>query len=461
MSEVHYIRPNDAEPVYSPESEQMVLGAILLDQQVIGKVITAGGDALFSDPVHADIFRTALERDRAGQLVSPVTITEAMRGHAGLNEVATGYLARLAGSSPGPSSIPGYLSLLADLRRKREIGAAMQEAQKAIASGDMGADHIAARLEAALMASEPAGGDGPVSMLKAVTGAMEQARSAYAGESAGVHTGIGRLDKILGGLYPGDLVYLGGRPSMGKTAVGLCVALNAARQGNRIAIASLEMTPEAMAMRALSEQTSRQCEAVTYSSMRRGEMHDAQVASLRQAAGVVAELPITFLPRQYNDIGALTAGVKQIARTGDLHLVIVDYLQLMRSGVRGNTNEQVSDISKSLKALAMQLGVPVLALSQLSRAVEQRQDKRPVLSDLRDSGSIEQDADSVMFCYRDEYYLEREEPDISDPEAHEAWRAAMKRARNRLEIVVAKQRQGEIGTARVFCNPAINVIWED
>lgn len=248
---------------------------------------------------------------------------------------------------------------------------------------------------------------------------------------------------------------------MGKTAAALSMALNAGRAGRSVAIASLEMTPEAMAMRALSEATANGGKAVEYKSMRRGDLSDFQVASLRASVAAVRDLPITFLPRQYNDVGALMAGVKQVARSTDLKLVIVDYLQLMRSAIRGNTNEQVSDISKSLKSLAMQLNVPVLALSQLSRAVESRNDKRPQLSDLRDSGSIEQDADAVMFCYRHEYYLEREEPNFDELERHAKWQGAMEKARNRLDIIVAKQRQGDIGTARVRCNPALNLIWED
>lgn len=466
MSEanVSYIRPASETGVYNLEAEQALLGALMLAPELVGRVVNAGGAELFADPVHADTFRTIAEKDRQGQLVSPVTVGDAMRAHGGLVDLGgPGYLARLAGAAPASASISGYITMLADLRRKRDISTAAANAQSAIAEGKDDADRIAATLEAALIASEPAGGTGPVSMLRAVTGAMDQIKAAYTGDDGGaVRTGIGRLDNILGALYPGDLIYLGGRPAMGKTSLALSIALNVARSGRGVAIASLEMTPEAMAMRALSEQTSHLRTAVYYTSMRRGDLHEPQVEATQAAARSVAELPISFLPRQYNDIGALSAGVKQVARTSDLGLVIVDYLQLMRSSLsRGNANEHVSDISKSLKALSMQVNVPVIALSQLSRAVENREDKRPQLSDLRDSGSIEQDADAVLFCYRDEYYLEREEPDHGEVEAHEAWRSSMERARNRLEIIVAKQRQGAIGTARVRCNPALNIVWED
>ena len=173
-------------------------------------------------------------------------------------------------------------------------------------------------------------------------------------------------------------------------------------------------------------------------------------------------LPITFLPRQYSDIGALFAGARQVQRAmgGGMRLLIVDYAQLLRSQAKGRY-EQITEISIALKALSGQLNVPVIALSQLSRQVEQRDDKRPILSDLRESGQLEQDADAVLFCYRDEYYLEREKPEDYDFDALGDWQAAMERVRNRLEIIVAKQRQGATGTAVVRFNPAINLVWEE
>jgi len=462
VSEIQRLQPLPDIPLPACiEAEQQVLGMLLLGNGGMSLVINKGGTELFADPVHQRIFEVMLAKHKDNHLVSVVTINDIMRADDGLKELGGGgYLIRLAGSSTSISTLNDYLIILADWRRKRDILAAMNEAQQAITVGDP-ADHIAARLESALIASEPAGAQGPVSMLKAVTNAMEQIKAAYDGDEGNtVRTGIGKLDDIIGAFHPGDLIYLGGRPSMGKTGVAMAIGLNVSRAGHGVAIASLEMTPDGMAMRAISEQTAQQGNAVEYSTMRRGDLSEIHVKSLRQAASLVADLPIDFLPRQYNDIGALSAGIKQVARRGKLRLVIVDYLQLIRSSVRGNTNEQVSDISKSLKALAMQLEVPILALSQLSRAVEQREDKRPQLSDLRDSGSIEQDADTVMFCYRPEYYLERSKPREDDTDEVAEWHAAMKKVRNRLDIIVAKQRAGAIGTAHVRFNPALNLIWE-
>jgi replicative DNA helicase len=449
---------------YRTEAEQAVLGLLLLNGALCGRAIRAGGEGLFFDPIHAEIFRVIADKDRAGDLVSPVTVSATMGDHDGLSQLGGGaYIARLAGASPAPSSLKGYIELLADLSHKRRIGDLLADAQAAIARGEDAASHIAARLEAGLIAQAPPESAGPVSMLRAVTGAVEQVRAAYEGDGdAVVRSGIAALDQIVSGFYPGELILVGGRPSMGKTGVALSLALNAAREGHGVCIASLEMNPEALALRALSEQTAQQADAVSYANMRRGAINEAQVASIQAAAKAIADLPITFLPRQFADIGALMAGAKQVQRAMDenLRLMIVDYAQLLTA--KGETRyEQITRISNALKHLAGQLNVPVIALSQLSRAVENREDKRPIMSDLRESGQLEQDADTVLFCYRDEYYVERSKP--SDHEAvdkHELWNAAMKKARNRLEIIVAKQRQGSIGTAHVFFNPAINRIWE-
>jgi len=447
---------------FNPDVEQLVLGALMMRPARCATVLASGGTELFHDPLHAAILDVILAKDRAGDLVSPVTVAEAMRGRDMSAVGGLGYIARLAGMSSGASSDSGYVAILADLRRKRSIAAAITDATAAMARGEDSADIIAGRLEAALVASEGhTGGRGPVSMLAAVTTAMQQTLAAYQGEaSTAVKTGIHALDAIISGLYPGELVLLGGRPSMGKTALALSIALNAARAGHGVCIASLEMNPEAMALRALAEATAHVGNAVYYNRMRRGDMSEPQMRTLVECAQHVARLPITFLSREHSDIGALVAGAKQAHRTmdGGLRLLVVDYAQLLKAPGKGRY-EQVTEISIALKMLSGQLNVPVLALSQLSRQLESRDDKRPMLSDLRESGQLEQDADAVLFCYRDEYYLEREKPQKA--EAIEAWQACLDRARNRMEIIVAKQRQGEVRTAHVRFAAATNMIWED
>lgn len=453
------------EEPYNIEAEQVILGGLLLARGTVGAVVGHGGADLFFDPVHADIFRIISERDKQGLVVSPVALGEVMRNHEGLAPLGgPGYFARLAGAYMA-ESFDECLSLASEAMAKRGLLAAMQQAQAALIRGEEQASAIAAQLEAALMgAVQYRDRSRPVSMLKAVSCALEAAYEAYNGETPSlVPSGIGALDDLIGGFSSGQMILIGGRPSMGKTGVALSVALNAARAGHGVIIVSLEMTPESMALRAISEQTSHGRNAVAYSDLFRGQVDEAGMRSATDAAREVARLPIQFLPRDYADIASMSAGIKQARKLlppDRMPLVVVDYAQLLRSPAKSRY-EQITEISIALKALAMRHELPVIALSQLSRAVEQRDDKRPMLSDLRESGQLEQDADTIMFCYRDEYYLERERP---DPDARgeilAAYEDALYASRNKLEIIVAKQRQGAIGTAHVRFNPALNLIWE-
>lgn len=451
-------------PPHSTEGEQAVLGLILLDGSRIGKAVSAGGVNLFLDPVHAEIFRIAVQMDRDGNLIDVTTVAAAMAGHPGLDSLGgIRYLSSLAINARSPSMLAGLLDFLADQSKKRHILEVIQATQAAIAGGEEDGDQIVARLEAALAAFGTEKRAGPVSMMKAVAIAMEQIEAARLGEATYVvRSGIAALDRIIPGFYPGELILIGGRPSMGKTAVALSFALNMARAGQGVCIVSLEMNPEALAMRAVSEQTAVQNAALPYAHMRQGSLDGEQRTNMLTAAKIVADLPITFLPRNFSDIGALIYGVKRVQRAmnGNLRLLIVDYAQLLKTEGRSRY-EQITATSLALKALAGQLNIPVIALSQLSRAVEQREDKRPTLADLRESGQLEQDADTVMFCYRDEYYLERMRPAEHELEATATWLRAMNTAHSRLDIIVAKQRQGEIGTATMRFDPAVNRIWED
>lgn len=460
MREVTHLRPDTAP--FSVEAEQQLLGSFLLMSQApvgdaFAKAMRNGAEDLFYDPMHRRVFEVMATKYKAGELVSPVTVAEVMR--ADLGDVGgPSYLARLAGVA-SPHSADGYVALLSDLRWKRQLVAVISEAQAAITGGEDAAT-IAGRIEAGLIASQGSAKAGPVSMSKAVAIALHQIAAAYRGDDdAMVKSGFPALDEIVPGFYPGELILLGGRPSMGKTAVALGIALNAARKGHGVCIASLEMNPEAMAMRAISEATAHAGRSVHYSTMRRGDIMDGDIDVIHRVSADVGKLPITFLSREYADLGALFAGVKQAERAGNLRLLVVDYAQLLKSK-GANRYEQITEISIALKQLAGQLNIPVIALSQLSRAVEQRDDKRPQLSDLRESGQLEQDADTVLFCYRDEYYLERERADADTPEAYAKWDAAMQAAKNRLEVIVAKQRQGQIGTAFMGFNPATNLLWE-
>jgi len=455
----------DSEP-HSVEAEQQVLGAILLGYGA-KSVYAVGGADIFHDPVHREVFKTCARLEKAGRPVSPVTVAASLSGDlsAQISDLGgKGYLARLAGASVSSRMVGEYAKVVAEAKAKRDLIAIINRGREGLSSGDLMASDVAAQMEAAfgtLVRSESA--VRPVTMSEAVSEAMQNAHSAYMGEALNtVASGLPSLDRIISGFGAGEMWLLGGRPSMGKTGVALSMGLNAARAGHPVIIASLEMTPSAMAMRALSEQTSLQNVATPYSDMRRGDFTEAQGNAMKEAAHLLVDLPITFLPRQYQDTDLLQVGVKQSLRTmsgGKMPLVLVDYAQLLRSKAK-TRYEQVTEISLALKGMAMDLNVPVVALSQLSRAIEARDDKRPMMSDLRESGQLEQDADGVMFCYRDEYYLQREEPTRDNHEVHEAWQSACNASRNRLEVIVAKQRQGQIATAHMMFNPALNRIWE-
>ena len=459
-----HFRAQDQLPV-NVEAEQQTLGALLLDNARIATVAARGGADLFGDPVHAEIFAKMARMERDSILASPVTLREWASAQEGMRELGGAkYLARLAGASISGSSVGHYADLLAETKSRRDLTLALREAQGALTKSDEPAAAIANRLESTLLSmSEVGTGPKPTSMMAAVTKAMQQSTDAAQGNFGSfVRTGIPSLDGLVTGLYPGELVLLGGRPSMGKTSVALNIALNAARAGNHVVICSLEMNPEAMALRALSERTAELGKGITYRDIRQGVGSPALQAVLAEAAREVANLPIQFLSRDYSEIGAMMAGAKQARRVlgDDLGLLVVDYAQLLKVQGARSRYDEVSEISRTLKALAGQMNVPVLALSQLSRNLESRDDKRPMMSDLRESGQLEQDADAVFFCYRDEYYIERDKPDTHDIEKLDRWQRALDLARNRLEIIVAKQRQGPIGTANVMCNVALNRIWE-
>lgn len=448
--------------IMNVEAEQQLLGALLVSSDRLDSLGTAAGADLFADPVHRRIFGEIKRRHNAGELVSPVAMQLWADNDEGMKDLGgPRYLVRLAGASIGGGEVQSYARFLDGLRAKRELQDAIATAQKKLMDPESVAGDVAGALEAALMAAPSVAGAAPVSMMKAVTEALGQSFAAYSGEETNCQpTHILALDRMLGGFYPGELILLGGRPSMGKTAVALSMILNIARTGRGVAIASLEMTPEALAYRALSESTSQMRNAVPYANMRRGNVSEPQMATMKDAARAVADMPIQILPQSFRDLGSLYAGAKRakaLLGGAGLRLLVVDYLQLLRAPGKSRF-EQITEISIALKALAAQLDCPILALSQLSRQVESREDKRPQLSDLRESGQLEQDADTILFCYRDEYYLEREKPEGGD--ALDVWQDAMERSRNRLEIIVAKQRMGEIGTARVRFNPALNLVWE-
>lgn len=444
------------------EAEQALLGAILVNNDVFPRIANAVEVADFYEPVHARIFEAAARRIQQDILASPVTLKAALENDEGLSALGgPAYLVRLAGAAISIFAAKDYAILIAEAAKRRRLAAVLDEARAAIEDPDRDVVAVMGGVEAHSLVEDSRGAADIIPFAKALTDAAIASHNARVGDGdRPMPSGVAALDDMLGGFYAGDFVILAGRPGMGKSSVALSFALHAARAGRGVAVASLEMTPSSLAMRAISEGSDRIGRGVAYADARRGHISENDDEVIFRTAQSMASLPIKIIPPSVRDLGGLYAAAKRCARQFEaagkpMAALIIDYLQLIRSDARSRY-EQITDISIALKQMAMQLGVPVIALSQLSRAVEQRDDKRPVMSDLRESGQLEQDADAILFCYRAEYYLRQERPEEDDADAMHAWHDAIGRSSGWMEIIVAKQRMGETGTVRVRYDERFN-----
>ena len=458
----------DAEPQTLPhnvEAEQALLGALLVNNDVYDRVASIVQPAHFFDPVHARIFEVSAERIRKNALATPVTIKAFLENDPGLAELGgPAYLVRLAGAAISLFAARDYAQLLYDLAIRRElIGLGQTIAEKA-ARAELDSepkDQIVEAEQALYQLGEQGKIDkGFQTFRRAVIDAVKIANAAYErdGGLAGLSTGLADLDKRLGGLHPSDLLILAGRPSMGKTSLATNIAFNIARaykkgtrpdgsegavEGGVVGFFSLEMSSEQLAARVLSEAS-----RVPSHQIRHGDMTEEEMRRFIQAARDLENCPLFIDDTPALPISTIAARARRLKRQHGLDALFIDYLQLARpasSRSEGRVQE-VSEITQGLKAIAKELNIPVVALSQLSRQVENREDKRPQLSDLRESGSIEQDADVVMFVFREEYYKEREKPGDHDIEAMMKWKDEMAALHGKAEIVIGKQRHGPIGS---------------
>ncbi|MDB2577515.1 replicative DNA helicase [Tateyamaria sp.] len=468
MNEITAFNPTglsvqDAETMpHSIEAEQQLLGAILTNNDIYDRVAAIIGPLHFYDPVHARIFEICAARIAKNNLASPVTIKAFMEDDEGLLELGgPAYLARLAGAAISAFAARDYAQMIYDLAVRRDLITLGRDISAKAAKVDVASEPKEQIVEAeqALykLAEQGASEGGFQSFLKAVTDAVNMANAAYQREGglAGISTGLTDMDKKLGGLHPSDLLILAGRPSMGKTSLATNIAFNIAKaykkgvkpdgsegaiEGGVVGFYSLEMSAEQLAARILSEASE-----VPSEQIRRGDMTEAEFRRFVDAAKALEACPLYIDDTPAIPIAQLAARARRLKRTNGLDVLIVDYLQLVRGGAE-NRVQEIAEISMGLKAIAKELNIPVVALSQLSRQVENREDKRPQLSDLRESGSIEQDADVVMFVFREEYYKEREKPGDHDLEAMARWQEEMERLHGRAEIIIGKQRHGPIGT---------------
>ena len=468
MNEIATINPTgvsvqDAETMpHSIEAVQQLLGAILTNNDIYDRVASVITAEHFYDPVHARSFDIASARIAKNNLASPVTLKAFMEDDEGLKELGgPAYLARLAGAAISAFAVRDYAQMIYDLAVRRDLIQLGRDISAKAAKVDVASEPKEQIVEAeqALykLAEQGTTEGGFQSFLKAVTDAVNVANAAYQREGglAGISTGLTDLDKKLGGLHSSDLLILAGRPSMGKTSLATNVAFNIAKayrkglrpdgsegaiEGGVVGFFSLEMSAEQLAARILSEAAE-----VPSEQIRRGDMTEAEFRRFVEAAKALEACPLYIDDTPSIPIAQLAARARRLKRTHGLDMLIVDYIQLVR-GTSDNRVQEIGEISMGLKAIAKELNIPVIGLSQLSRQVESREDKRPQLSDLRESGSIEQDADVVMFVFREEYYKEREKPGDHDLEAMAKWTEEMERLHGRAEVIIGKQRHGPIGS---------------
>jgi len=458
------------------EAEQALLGAMLVNNEVVNRVSAFLAPEHFFHAIHGRIYQAALRIVERGQRADPVTLKHFFEGDEALADIGGAqYLARLAASAVTIINAEDYARTVHDLHLRRELIRLGEEVVNTAYDYQVDAparDQIEqAEQHLYTLAEEGQYEGGFVPLKGSLQEALATMESAYKrdGGLTGISTGLVDLDNLLGGLHDSDLVILAGRPSMGKTALATNIAFHAAKlhrtetgddgaeqvaDGAVVGFFSLEMSAEQLAIRLLAEET-----GIASERLRRGQLSADDFQNVVLASQKLNRVPFFIDDTPALSVAALRTRARRLKRTHNLSLIVVDYLQLLRPSGRSRHDNRVleiGEITQGLKAIAKELNLPVLALSQLSRAVEQREDKRPQLSDLRESGSIEQDADVVMFIFREEYYLSRAEPiqraeESSDHfgERYDKWRTRIQETAGIAEVIVAKQRHGPIGKIRL------------
>ena len=441
------------------EAEQAVIGSILVSNDIYDEISPIIDAQKFFDPIHVKIFETIENLINKGLLANPITLKNHFENNEGLKELGgQEYLIKITKFSTSIKQAIDYANIVQEMHVRRELirisESVLDQASSATEITTSGEEMIQNAEKSLFDLAER--GHFNQSFMKferALKQTIEMAKSAYQNEEGivGVPTGLTDLDNRLGGMHKQDLVIIAGRPSMGKTALATNIAFHAAKNIEKkdlkstVAFFSLEMSSEQLSTRILSEQS-----RIRSNDIRRGKVSEKEFEKFIETSKNIFELPLYIDETPAITIAAISNRSRRIKRLFGLELIVVDYIQLMRSSGRKEYNrvQEISEITQGLKALAKELDVPVLALSQLNRAVEQRDDKKPQLADLRESGSIEQDADVVMFVFREAYYLERKEPTLGSIE-HAEWRQKMDEISSLAEIMISKQRHGPTGNVKV------------
>ena len=434
------------------EAEQSVIGSILVTNEIFDEINTIISSVNFYDPMHQKIFNAIENLIYKGMLANPITLKNYFNDEKDDLDIPE-YLVKITKFSTSIRQAIEYSKIIYDMFVRREL---IKISEQTIDSAnindlDSSGQSIIENSEKLLfdLAEKGSFNSSLIKFDDAMKQTIEMASAAYKNEGGivGVPTGLRDLDDKLGGLHQSDLIIIAGRPSMGKTSLATNIAFNAAKyiqdngKKSSIAFFSLEMSSEQLSTRILSEQA-----RIGSNDIRRGRISDDQFDQFLETSKNIAELPLYIDETPAISIAAMSNRARRIKRLHGLDMIVVDYIQLMK-GTSFNKDgrvQEISQITQGLKAIAKELGVPVVALSQLSRQVEQRDDHKPQLSDLRESGSIEQDADVVMFVYREGYYLQRKEPREATVE-HAEWQAKMNEVAHLAEIIIGKQRHGPIG----------------
>jgi replicative DNA helicase len=434
------------------EAEQSVIGSILVTNEIFDEISTIISSTNFYDPMHQKIYNAMESLIYKGMLANPITLKNYFEDEKDDLDVPE-YLVKITKFSTSVRQAIEYSKIIYDMFVRREL---IKISEQTIDSAkindlDTSGQNIIENSERLLfdLAEKGSFNSSLVKFDDAMKQTIEMASAAYKNEGGivGVPTGLRDLDDKLGGLHQSDLIIIAGRPSMGKTSLATNIAFNAAKhiqdngKKSSIAFFSLEMSSEQLSTRILSEQA-----RIGSNDIRRGRISDEQFDQFLETSKNIAELPLFIDETPAISIAAMSNRARRIKRLHGLDMIVVDYIQLMRGTTYNKDGrvQEISQITQGLKAIAKELGIPVLALSQLSRQVEQRDDHKPQLADLRESGSIEQDADVVMFVYREGYYLQRKEPREATVE-HAEWQAKMNEVAHLAEIIIGKQRHGPIG----------------
>ena len=456
------------QPPHNIDAEQALLGAILVNNEALDRVSSFLDAQHFYEPVHQEIFETASKLIQSGKQATPITLRTFFETAEPISNDLTvpQYLARLAASATTIINAADYGRTIYDLAVRRSLIVIGEDLVTTAYDSPVDAPPESQIQEAESRLYELAEsgkyGQGFVDFGNALTQAIEMANNAYQrdGHLSGMSTGLVDLDNRMGGLQNSDLIILAGRPSMGKTALATNIAYNIARSyrvesqsdgsekvidGGAVGFFSLEMSAEQLATRILSEQAE-----IPSEKIRRGMISEDEFRRLVEVSQEMARAPLYIDQTGGISIAQLAARARKLKRQRGLGVIVVDYLQLLSGGKRAGEGrvQEITEITTGLKALAKELEVPIVALSQLSRQVEQREDKRPQLSDLRESGSIEQDADVVMFVFREEYYVERLKPSEGTSEFTE-WQQKMIQVAGKAEVIIGKQRHGPVGTVQL------------